>query len=370
MKGYLNLILVPVAVVPFVLLHIGGLKGIFFWQCFFIFCATFLLSVSFTPVSRNIALKLKILDYPSPRKIHISPMPLLGGAAIFAAFALVILVNFRFSLLLKGVCLGGTLLFVTGFIDDIKPIPASVRLLIQVIACLILARYGVMISFLPNVLWGKVGEFIITMFWIILIINAVNFFDGIDGLAAGMVAIVASFFLLVALQTHQSYFGYLGAALIGGCVGFLLYNFYPASIFLGNAGSSFLGFTLGALAVMGEWSTVGVKALSVPLLIFGIFIFDMMFIIVSRIINKETKTLREIIEYVGKDHLHHRLLKLGFTYRQVVIFIYLISVCFGLGAMVLRTSLSLSNVLFLLFQAIVIFGLLTFLMVIKKEQSS
>jgi UDP-GlcNAc:undecaprenyl-phosphate GlcNAc-1-phosphate transferase len=214
---------------------------------------------------------------------------------------------------------------------------------------------------------GKTGEFLITFIWIIWIINAVNFFDGIDGLATSLVATSSLFFLIVGLQTHQSYFSYLASALIGGCIGFLLYNFHPAEIFLGDAGSSFLGFTLGALAVMGGWSEKGpVIALSVPLLILGVFIFDMLYITVSRMVKGETRNLKEILEYVGKDHFHHRLLDIGFSHRQAVLLICLLSASMGLGAIVLRTTVSPQNVLFLLLQAIIIFILTGFLMRVKK----
>ncbi|MBI4721413.1 MAG: undecaprenyl/decaprenyl-phosphate alpha-N-acetylglucosaminyl 1-phosphate transferase [Candidatus Stahlbacteria bacterium] len=331
----------------------------------FFFC--FILTVIFTPLAKKIGLKLKILDYPNERKIHSTPTPLLGGAAIAASFCIVILLSFHFSLELKGVVMGGLLLFLVGLVDDIKPLPAYLRLIVQIVACIILFRCGVMISFLPNTTIGKIGEFLITLVWIVWIINAVNFFDGIDGLATTLVAVSAFFLLIVGLQTRQYYFSYLAAALIGSCMGFLIYNFHPAKIFLGDAGANFLGFTLGSLAIMGEWSERGPAiALSVPILILGVFIFDMLYITISRIVKGETHNLKEILEYVGKDHLHHRLMNIGFTQRQAVLLICLLSAAVGFGAIVLRTTSSPQNVTFLILQALIIFATVSFLMHKKK----
>lgn len=358
----------PIILTPLlILLRVKGYQQGFYMQCATLLVFSMLLVILFTPVARKIALKLKILDHPDERKVHTVPIPLLGGASIAASFCFVILINFRFSLEMKGVVVGGVLLLLTGFVDDIKPIPAHLKLLVQIIACLILTKCGVMVSFLPATVLGKIGEFLITFIWIIWVINAVNFFDGLDGLASGLVAISSAFFLIVGLQTHQPYFSYLAASLIGACIGFLIYNFYPAGIFLGDAGSSFLGFTLGALAVMGGWSERGpAVALSVPLLILGVFVFDMLYITVSRIIKGKTRTVKEVLEYVGKDHFHHRLMDIGFTHRQTVGFIYLLSICMGLGAVVLRTSISPLNVFFLLVQAFIIFLILSLLMRVRR----
>ncbi len=360
--------LLPIVLIPvLILLRIRGNPQGFHIQCITLLVLSLFLVTLFTPLAKRIAIRLKILDYPDERKVHTTPMPALGGIAIATSFCLVILINFRFSIEMKGIIVGGVLLLLTGFVDDIKPLPVFLKLFIQIIACVILAKCGVMVSFLPDTVLGKVGEFFITFIWVIWVINAVNFFDGLDGLASGLVAIASFFFLIVGIQTHQVYFSYLAASLIGACIGFLVYNFHPANIFLGDAGSGFLGFTLGALAVMGGWSERGpAVALSVPLLILGVLAFDMLYIIVSRIMKGETRTVKKIFEYVGKDHLHHRLMDIGFTHRQTVVFIYLLSVSMGLGAVVLRTSISPSNVSFLLTQAVIIFLTLSLLMRVKR----
>jgi UDP-GlcNAc:undecaprenyl-phosphate GlcNAc-1-phosphate transferase len=362
-KILLPVVLVPVLIFLRTRVYQTGLK----MQCVTLLVSSLFLAAVLTPLFAGIAVKLGILDQPDERKVHTTPMPLLGGVAVALSLCLVILVNFHFSLQMKGIVIGGLLIFVTGLVDDIRPLSASFRLCIQMIACAILVKHGVMVSFLANTVPGKIGESAVTFIWILWVMNAVNFFDGLDGLASGLVAIASSCFLIVAIQTHQTYFAYLAAGLIGVCIAFLVYNFHPASVFLGDSGSGFLGFTLGALAVMGEWSARGPAiALSVPLLILGVFVFDMLYITIFRIARGDTKNLKQVLEFVGKDHFHHRLTSIGFTHRQAVAFIYLLGIAMGLGALVLRTSISPVNVIFLLTQAIIVFLTVSLLMRVKR----
>jgi len=224
-----------------------------------------------------------------------------------------------------------------GLIDDLKELSATWKLVAQILATGILIFYGVRLSFLPNNWWGIGGEVLLTLIWVVGITNAVNFFDGMDGLATGSIAICSLSFFIVALLTQQVYLGYLTIALAGSCLAFLIFNFKPASIFLGDAGSTFLGFTVAGIAVMGGWAQDNPKvALSLPLLILSVFIFDMVYISVSRIYRGKVKNLKEWIEYTGKDHLHHRLVTLGLSEPQAVLFIYLIAACLGMSGVTLR----------------------------------
>jgi len=272
---------------------------------------------------------------------------------------------------LKGVIIGASIIMLMGFIDDIKPLPAGLKLIGQILSALILVRYGVMISFLPNLWWGsKMGEAIITVIWVVGVTNALNFLDGLDGLAAGLTAIAAGSFFVIALQTGQTYLGYLTIALAGATVGFLFHNFHPAKIFLGDAGSGFLGFSLSGLAVMGYWAENDpVSALSVPVLILGVLIFDVIYITFSRIKKGKVTNFRTWIEYVGQDHFHHRLMKLGFSHRQAVVFIYLIALSLGLSAITLRQASAGSAVL-LVFQAVLIFLIVAILMNVNKGRQN
>lgn len=334
----------------------------------YLFTFSFLLSMLLTSVFRKVSFRFKILDYPDERKIHSVPVPLLGGIGLYISFVITILLNFHFSLQLKGVVIGASIIVFMGLMDDIKPISAGLRLVGQILSALILIYCGVMVSFLPNVWWGKIGEAIITVIWIVGITNALNFLDGLDGLAAGLSAIAAGSFFVIAIQTNQVYLGYLSVVLAGAAIGFLFYNFYPAKIFLGDAGSGFLGFCLAGLAVMGHWAEKDpIAALSVPVLILGVLIFDMIYITLSRIKKRKVSSFRSWIEYVGKDHFHHRLLKLGFSHRQAAVFIYLVALCLGLSAITLRHA-SASNAIFLLLQAVLVFLIVAILMNVNKAK--
>lgn len=305
----------------------------------FLFACAFFLTYLLTPAMRLAAARLNIMDLPDERKIHKKPTPKLGGLAIYMAYVLVIFFNFDFSIELKGVIIGGTIILLVGLMDDIRSLRASWKLAGQIFASSALVLSGVKFNFLPEVWWGHAGEIVLTFIWVVGITNAVNFFDGMDGLAAGLTAICSLSFFIVAEVTGQSYLGYITVVLAGSCLGFLRFNFKPASIFLGDAGSTFLGFTLAGVAIMGGWAENNPKvALTLPILILSIFIFDMTYITITRILRKRVTSFREWIEYTGKDHLHHRLVLLGFTEIQTVLLVYLMALCLGLGGINLRVT--------------------------------
>jgi len=337
------------------------------YRWLFLLLFSFLLAFLLTLVVRRSALKMKILDHPDERKIHKQPIPLLGGLAIFISYVITIFLNFSFSIELKGIIIGGTIILLIGLIDDIKHLPAKWKLVGQVVASSTLILFGVKLSFLPNVWWGYGGEVLLTIIWIVGITNAVNFFDGMDGLAAGLIAIGSLSFFIVAQITGQPYLAYLTIALAGSCLGFLKFNFKPASIFLGDTGSTFLGFTLAGIAIMGGWAERNPKvALSLPLLVLSIFIFDMVYITIARILRGAVRTIKEWIEYTGKDHLHHRLLTLGFNELQTVLLIYLIAACLGISGINLRASEDLRIYLEFI-QAFFIFIIIVILMLAGRK---
>jgi len=333
----------------------------------FLFAFAFLITFLLTPVMRFAAAHLKIVDLPDERKIHKKPMPKLGGLAIYISYVLIIFINFDFSIELKGVIIGGTIILLVGLIDDIKSLSASWKLAGQVCATFVLMLCKVKLNILPDIWWGNVGEIVLTFIWVAGITNAVNFFDGMDGLAAGLTAICSLSFFIVAQITGQSYLGYLTIVLAGSCLGFLRFNFKPASIFLGDAGSTFLGFTLAGVAIMGGWAENNPKvALSLPILILSIFIFDITYITIARILRRRVKSFKEWIEYTGKDHLHHRLVSLGFTETQTVLLIYLITLCLGLGGINLRAANDL-RIYFGLLQGVCILTIIVILMMAGRE---
>lgn len=330
----------------------------YFGRWLYIFLFSFSLSAILTPIMRRIALKVNIVDLPGGRKIHEKSTPFLGGVAIIIAFICALTANMILDR--ESVILLSCAVFVASvsLIDDWKGLSARLKLLIQIIAVLILIYHGIILDiFPPKTSWGYSLNFILTIFWIVGITNALNFIDGMDGLAAGISAIIAFFLGIVAFQTSQPYMGWIAVAMVGSCLGFLPYNFrlkQPASIFLGDTGSIFLGFTLSALAVKGDWAEDNpIVSFSAPVLIFWILIFDMAYITVERILNGKVKSFKDWIEYVGKDHLHHRLYALLGDKRKAVLFIYFLCATLGISAVALRNARSIDGIL-LICQALLI----------------
>ncbi len=315
-----------------------------------------LLSFGLTPVVMRAAFRLKVLDYPDARKMHASPTPLLGGLAVYVACGMSILANSILDAQVAAILAGAGLLVVIGFVDDLRTVPAAVKLAAQLVAAAAVIGSGVVITLFPRSLAGTGGNILLTIVWLLGITNAMNFFDGMDGLATGLSILTALFLAVVAVQTTQPFLGWVAAAVVGSCAGFLPYNFRPrrpAAIFLGDAGSTFLGFTLAALAVKGEWAESGVVDLAAPILIFWIFIFDMTYITGARIVTGRVRSFHDWIAYVGRDHLHHRLSTLLKSDRKSVLLIFLLSAAVGLAAVALRNARSV-DALVLVLQAVVI----------------
>lgn len=324
----------------------------------YILLFSFLLSYGFTHVIRTKALIKGVLDYPNERKIHHTPTPLWGGIAIYLAFLFAVVANFILSKEVAGILIGGSILVFVGIIDDRKGLPASLRLVAQVVATSIVIVSGVSLNIFPAGILGDIGDIFLTLLWIIGITDAFNFFDGMDGLAPGLGIITALFLGILSFQTFQPFLGWLCVAIIGGCAGFLPYNFRlkkPASIFLGDSGGAFLGFTLASLAIMGEWADNNpIVSLSAPLLIFWIFIFDMVYITISRVANGNVSNLKEWVEYTGKDHLHHRLAFFLKSEKLTVCVIFLITICLGLSATALRYARTIDALLLILQAAVIV----------------
>ncbi len=309
----------------FIVLLIPTTRAWFFYfkiGWLYIFLFAFLVSYLAVPIVRKIAFKLNIIDIPDARRVHNTPTPLLGGVAVYAAFAGTIIYTNSYSLELKGVAIGATIIFLTGLVDDIVTLRARLKLFIQIIAVSIMIFYGVVADFLPNTWWGHTFEIAITFLWMLGITNSLNFFDGMDGLATGLTIICSAFLCILAIKTMQPYLVVLSVALAGSCIGFFPYNFRykkPAAIFLGDSGSTFMGFMLAGMVLMGGWGgEAPIKAYAMPILIMGIFIFDMVYTTTSRIASKKIVNIREWLEFTGKDHLHHRLSSLGLSAKQTV----------------------------------------------------
>ncbi|MBZ0263661.1 undecaprenyl/decaprenyl-phosphate alpha-N-acetylglucosaminyl 1-phosphate transferase [bacterium] len=342
------------------------------WQHWlYIFVFSFSLSNLLTPLSIRFSFILGWLDIPAGRKAHIAPTPLLGGAAILGAFGIALIANFSFSWEMKGVGIATTLIWFVGLLDDKYEIPAKVKLLVQVVAVSILIFFNVHVTFMPATWWGDWTEYLITAFWVIGITNAVNFLDGMDGLAAGMSAIISFFLGLVAIQTAQPYFGFVAIALLGSCVGFLPYNFRRsrrAAIFLGDSGSTMLGFALASTVLMGTWAENNIASIIVPILLLGVPIFDMTLTTVIRFATGQVRTFGEWLAYTGRDHFHHRLADLGIGRFSAVMVIYTITFYLGISAVVLKEVRGIDALLVLL-QATILFLIITFFMIYVQSKN-
>ncbi len=292
-----------------------------------IFASALVLAIGGTPVARYVALRLGIIDQPGERKIHINPIPLLGGVAIYGAcIAALLLFGNRFRLNeLVGILVGASLVSFLGVWDDRHSLSPFLKLAGQFLAASILVLTGVRIGTFP---WPALN-IALTLLWVVVITNSLNLLDNMDGLSGGIGAVAAIFFLLLAAMNDQYLVGALSAALVGACLGFLVYNFNPASIFMGDAGSLFLGFMLAAVGIKLRFPQgVEIVTWMVPVLILGLPLFDTTLVILSR-----SRRGLNPLTTPGKDHVSHRLVAMGYTRREAVLICYLI--CAGLGVVAL-----------------------------------
>jgi len=334
--------------------------------------------------------RFQIYDLPAGRKNHERPIPYLGGVAIYVSFLGVVAVHMWLLHLLNdkiplianvarhlqysvalgekpavlralGIMAGGTLIFLAGLIDDVFSLRPRVKLAAQVLAGIIVVSFGVrldiFISF-PPVTW------VATIFWIVLMVNAFNFLDNMDGLSAGVALIAALIFFFVVFPLHQTLTAAILLVIAGTLFGFLIYNFNPARIFMGDAGAMFIGFVLAALTVVGTFymdDHMSPWGLFTPILILGVPIFDTVGVIYLR-------WKAHLPVYVGDNrHFSHRLVHLGMSKRDAVIFIYLVSFAVGVGATLLR-YLRLSGAITLFVQTLGIFAIIILLMVADRNK--
>jgi UDP-GlcNAc:undecaprenyl-phosphate GlcNAc-1-phosphate transferase len=299
--------------------------------------AAALLAMLFTPWVRALALKKGAAHAPRGRDIHLEPIPRWGGLAVFVAFVLSLVVG---ALILHyvfhrpvgertlrlgiGLVLAGTILSVVGALDDRYDLSAAKQMAAQFVCALVVLPFGVVIEFVTNpftkemIPLGWIG-YPLTVVWLVAVANAVNWIDGIDGLAAGVSAIAASTMALLAAMSNQPALAVLAAGLGGALLGFLRYNFNPAKIFLGG-GAQVTGFILACISTVGAFKAPIALAFLVPLLILALPIFDTTVVILRR------WRAGKPIHQADKSHLHHRLLELGYTQKQTVLILYGISI--------------------------------------------
>jgi UDP-GlcNAc:undecaprenyl-phosphate/decaprenyl-phosphate GlcNAc-1-phosphate transferase len=295
------------------------------------FVIAFLGSLSLTIPVRYLALRYGMVDQPGPRKVHVKPMPLLGGIAIYLGFVLAILFSLRQIPLQQviGILAGATLLAAVGFLDDGGLLHHQVKLFIGMpVAALLLIVSGIHAQFFSEFVAGKLGVILdgfVTILWVVGITAAFSILDHMDGLCAGIAAIAAGFFTLSAASGGQMMVRTLGAATLGAALGFLRWNFNPAKIFMGDGGAMFLGFLMAVLGL--KIRPQGVQfpfTWLVPLLILGVPVFDTTLISISR-------ARRGLLPFTspGKDHTAHRLSNLGLGHRGAVLILYCLAIVFG-----------------------------------------
>jgi UDP-GlcNAc:undecaprenyl-phosphate GlcNAc-1-phosphate transferase len=292
---------------------------------------SFLASYGFTPLTRKLALHLNIVDQPSQRKIHREPIPLLGGVAIYGAFMLAVLLFTPDQYLVEfGAVLAGSLwLAVVGYIDDRQGMNPRIKMSAQIIAGVVVMAAGIRVRLFDL----HVLNYLLTLFWIVGITNAINLMDNMDGLAAGFTTIAAGTFCVLAASQELILVASLSAALCGATLGFLRYNFNPATTFMGDTGSLVIGFVLAVLGIKLNFpAQTKLVTWSIPLMVLAIPIFDTTLVTFTRLREKRP------ITQGGKDHTSHRLVKMGFSHRKAVVILY------GAGVILGSIALAISQI--------------------------
>jgi UDP-GlcNAc:undecaprenyl-phosphate GlcNAc-1-phosphate transferase len=334
------------------------------------FILSYLLVAVLTPALDAVSRRFGIsMDAPGDRKIHKSPTPRVGGIAIALSFFITLSLAPIFNNDIKGFMLGALVIVIVGLIEDINPLSSFTRFFAQSASVIILLSFGISVTFLPGHSFGKVLEYAVTFLWIVGLTNAFNFLDGMDGLASGLGVVSAACFGFIAFQTRQSDVLLLNLLVLGCCLGFLPYNLKKARGFLGDLGSTFIGFTLAVIAVIGTWAKSNVAALSVPILILGVPIFDMVFTTVTRIWTGKVKNIAEWFDYAGTDHFHHSLVELGLRPMGAVFFIFSVNALLGIGAVVLMDA-DCGDAFLLLSQGFILFCLIAVLMIVGKRHKN
>lgn len=313
------------------------------------------MSCALTPLVKLLAKKVGAMDIPKDeRRMHHTPIPRMGGLAIFIGFIVSVLIFQKLQLgsELQGILLGAVIIVILGVLDDILTLRALPKFLVQIFAAVIVVLYGCRIDHFMGFTLPDWLSYPVSVIWIVAITNAINFIDGLDGLAAGVSAISAGTMLIVALllapDPTAMICAVLLAALVGACVGFIPYNFNPATIFMGDTGSTFLGFMLASISIFGLFKTYAVISFAVPFLVLGLPIFDICFAVIRRVAKGQSPM------HADRGHVHHRLIDMGFSQKQAVAISYLLSAILGLSAVVLTDRGEIQAMIFLI--AIIVVG--------------
>ena len=318
-----------------------------------------LVSYFTTPLVKRLAQKVGAMDVPKDnRRMHKVPIPRMGGLAIFMGFLLSVLVfNGKMDRSLQSILLGAIIIVILGVFDDKYALGAKPKLAVQLVAAAVVVFYGNLhIGKLTNPFgtslyssWDLgVFSYPITIIWIVAITNAVNFIDGLDGLACGVSCISALNMLVIAMLVSDTQVAVIMAALTGACLGFVPYNFNPAKIFMGDTGSTFLGFILATVSIQGLFKAYTAISFAVPFLLLGLPIFDICFSVIRRVASGHSPMEAD------RGHFHHRLIDMGFSQKQSVAIAYVLTGILGLAAVLLTVSGAMKALILL--GAIVVVG--------------
>lgn len=292
------------------------------------------------PFLEKFAFHIGFVDKPNNRKIHAKPIPLMGGIALYAACVLTILLFLRNYSTSMAVVIGGTILMLIGLLDDWyktkgKEFPVWPRLLIYGLVSAIPISFGIKIVGITNfqlegmIIFPEWLAWIATMLWIFAFINMINFIDGVDGLSSGIVMISSLTLFMIAILQDYPELAVLAGILAGACGAFLGFNFYPARIFMGDAGAVFIGYMIAVLAIDGAYKSATIITIVVPMLVLGVPIMDTFIVFLRRLMKGQG------LHKADKLHTHHSLMKWGLSQRQTVLFLYLIGIIFSLLSIIL-----------------------------------
>ena len=309
----------------------------------FIFLAALSSALLVTPLLTKLAIRNDLVRSPTERCTHTQAMPRIGGVALYISFFLAIFTSvllqtdisnlILYETRLQVIFLAATLIFLVGLWDDFFGLSALPKLFFQLIAAIITWLGGVQINVLSTSISGGVQldwlSLPVTVFWIVLVINAINLIDGLDGLAAGVTLFVSLLMLLICIIAHKYLIALGFAALAGSTLGFLRYNFNPASIFMGDSGSYFLGYCLASLSILGSVKGQATLAMLTPFLALGVPLFDALLAPLRRFFRGQK------LFSPDQSHMHHRLVKCGLKQRNVVLLLYGITILLSIIAMLL-----------------------------------
>ncbi|MEG0021237.1 MAG: MraY family glycosyltransferase [Bacilli bacterium] len=293
---------------------------------------TFISVVILIPLIKKIAIHVGALDIPNERKVHTKPMPRLGGLGIYLGFLLGYMIYGEPSALMNSILIGSFIIVLTGVVDDIKPLDAKFKFAGQLVAACVVVFYGNLVmheltAFGFTLNFGILA-YPITLFFILGCINCINLIDGLDGLAGGISSIYfLTIGIIAVIQNKLGLDCVLTFVMLGSTLGFLVYNFNPSSIFMGDSGSMFLGFIIAVIALLG-FKNVTMTSLIIPLIILAIPILDTIFAIIRRILKGES------ISKPDKFHIHHQFLSRNFSQKETVLTIYLINILFAFASIV------------------------------------